>query len=109
MVPTGKVGPITPRKSEPEIISPPPYKEPAMVWERVDEGPNPYEPPVYKYTLLDFARKFGRRTLIPPPIDEYYKVKKWGQHFNKLLLYDFEFNAHKKRQDNTFSNATPAF
>ncbi|EEB13804.1 hypothetical protein Phum_PHUM259020 [Pediculus humanus corporis] len=74
MVPTGKVGPITPKKVIPEVLPSKPYREPAQVWERVDEGPNPYKPPVYKYTLLDFARKYGRKTLIPPPEDEYYKV-----------------------------------
>lgn len=74
MVPTGKIGPITPRKAVVEVAPTRPFREPAQVWERVDEGPNPYQPPVYKYTLLDFARKHGRKTLIPPPEEEYYKV-----------------------------------
>lgn len=74
MVPTGKVGPITPRKMIQEMTVSQPFREPAQVWERIDEGDNPYQPPVYKYTLLDFARKYGRKTLIPPPEDEYYKV-----------------------------------
>ncbi|KAK6620549.1 hypothetical protein RUM43_010841 [Polyplax serrata] len=73
MVPTGKIGPITPRKAVVEVAPTRPFREPAQVWERVDEGPNPYQPPVYKYTLLDFARKHGRKTLIPPPEEEYYK------------------------------------
>lgn len=75
MVPTGKVGPITPRKIIPEpVIAPSAYRPPAAVWERVDEGPSPYQPPVYKYTLYEFARKYGRKTLISPPENEYFKV-----------------------------------
>ena len=86
MVPTGKIGPITPRKIVPEPVIQPQssYRAPAAVWERVDEGPNPYQPPIYKYTLYEFARKYGRKTLISPPENEYFKVSSVNEKYIRM-------------------------
>lgn len=74
MVPTGKLGPITPAKPLSIVpISPAAYRVPAPVWERSDEGGSGYTPPVYKYILWDYVQKYGHHTLIPRP-EDYYKV-----------------------------------